>query len=215
MFKCISDLCHCLAVLHVRRFRKDFLDKIYITDMKKYKFLKRDEASLQQDKHLPRLYPEATVVTLLDALDSSLSTLLPSIADGGCRSDVIGYCTILLICELAEMVLSGGDDRYYTAADSALLLGDVDEIVEYFSSTSPPENRKMQAEVDRLAEGLRSLLSKLFALPSDTLVEQGRGWPDDPKLDDFRSKYVVKCILQHRKDKSAKKYVGFDLWNKL
>lgn len=213
MFSCMRDLCHCLAVLHVRRYKKDYFDKMFIIDVKKYKQLKKDDANSAST--LPRLWPEATIGALLDALDASLSALLPSIADGGCRSDVIGHCTVVLLCELAELIINGGEGRFFSPADYTSLLGDVDEIVDYFASTAPPEGRHMQQDVDMLADGLRTLLKDVFHLSSEVLVESTRSWPDEPRKENMCCKYLAKCILLHRKDKVAKRFVGFRLLSEL
>lgn len=212
----IRDLCDCLAIRQIKALystkRADGDGNVpggfaylYVTDMKHYRNNKRAGVVLK------RLYEkeQCNMSDIIDALDVTLSELLPHISDTKCRNIIISSCHRYFVATVAELLLNGGDSRFFEPAHAKLILADIDEVNEYFASTAPKETMVMDAGAEELGLMLRRVVADVFSKETMALLTGNPNYEDCPEISGGTpmSKMILRHVLAHRKDREAKRFV--------
>jgi hypothetical protein len=211
--------------------------KLDIRFYRAHKYDKRFLAAEGKNAHLRPLYPQYTMDTVLDGVERELHAFVRQSPAAETIVRISAYIYAHLTSLYTFIILDGGDERWFYPDQSKALLADVDMMESFLTKNIPDcsverhhgdvgtlwdhisteyaiESCKWFDSGNAVVRSLRSILGVLFPVSSEDLVHGGEGVPAFHTLQETRTegetpfcRYLVRRILCHRKDQTAKKFV--------
>lgn len=217
----IGELSEFLAMRVVHHDLRPRLSQLYVIDMKWYKAHKHDKKLLSEDRNGHLIFAhDITIKTVTDAIDHALMNFLPLISEVSVREDIVSHLFAHFAAAYFQIVLEGGDERFFFPEQHEDLFNDVCYVEGFFVAATSQETQNSKkgpwATAVGMLAAIKVVVMMVMSQPTDVLIN-GSGadgtvlrFADLPEQSSNSpmSKYIVRCVLAHRKDQTAKKFTA-------
>ena len=213
----ISDICDFLGMRVIYHdVGATLTDRLYAFDYKFYKANKSNKKLLAEDPHAHMIFAnDLTVSKVMQIVDASLMVFMPFISSIAIREKVVLEAFLYCLVAHFNVLIDGGDERFFYAEQSTSFFNDLCYIETFFLNALS-DHAKAKAEertpVQAFLSGYKCVISLLMAQSSEALIEGSEMGPKYSELPEHSptspfSKWMIRKILAHRKDSTAKRFI--------